>query len=130
MKSFNNTAGTTSTEFGLGVGTGNEVRHIVLTVTGDGVATDRNNNSITVSGVEFYDIKLLVKGAIGVVAKQIRGTIIGTTVTRIEDVFQEDFAADVNITSDGTTLSVESTGSINGGGANYPVYATLTRVNE
>jgi hypothetical protein len=125
MKSFNNIAGTTSTEFGLGVGTGNEVRQVVLNAVGSNSAVDREGNELVVSGVEFYDIKVLAKGAEGIVAKQLRGTVNGTTVTRIEDVFQEDFAADVTLTSDGTTLSVACTGS-----ANFTIYATLTRVAE
>lgn len=125
MKSFNNTAGTTSTEFGLGVGTGNEVRHVVLKADGTGVAVDREGSQVSVSGVEFYDIKMLAKGTTGIVAKQLRGTVNGTTVTRIEDVFQEDFVADVTLTSNGTTLSIACIGS-----ANFTIYATLTRVTE
>lgn len=132
MKTFNNTSGTTSTEFRLGAGTANEVRHVVVSLSGpsDGLLVDREGNEISVNGAEFYEIKLLIKGAAGLVAKQIKGTIIGTTVTRIEDVFQEDFDADVTLTSDGTTFSIESVGSINGGGANFTVYITLTRVAE
>ncbi len=125
MKTFNNTAGTTSSDFALGQGTGNEVRQFVLSRTDAGIATDRSNNSIDISGVEFYDAKVLAKSAGGIVAKQLRGTINGTTVTRIEDVFQEDIVADVNITSNGTTLSVNCTGT-----GNFTIYITLTRVAE
>jgi hypothetical protein len=123
MKTFNNTAGTTSSNFALGQGTGNEVRQFVLSRTDAGIATDRSNNSIDVSGVEFYDAKVLAKSAGGIVAKQLRGIINGTTVTRIEDVFQEDIVADVSITSNGTTLSVNCTGT-----GNFTIYITLTRV--
>jgi hypothetical protein len=125
MKTFNNTAGTTSSDFALGQGTGNEVRQFVLSRNDAGIATDRSNNSIDISGVEFYDARVLAKSAGGIVAKQLRGTINGTTVTRIEDVFQEDIVADVNITSNGTTLSVNCTGT-----GNFTIYITLTRVAE
>lgn len=126
MKTFNNAAGTTSTEFGLGVGTGSEVRQFVLHSFGAGTAVDRNENEVNVNGIEFYDIKMLAKNSTGaIVAKQLRGTISGTTVTRIEDLFQEDFTADVTLTSSGTTLSVACTGD-----ANFTIYATLTRVAE
>ena len=125
MKTFNNTAGTTSSDFALGQGTGNEVRQFVLSRTDGGIATNRSNNSIDISGVEFYDAKVLAKSAGGIVAKQLRGTINRTTVTRIEDVFQEDIVADVTITSNGTTLSVNCTGT-----GNFTIYITLTRVAE
>jgi hypothetical protein len=126
MKSFNNTAGTTSTEFGLGVGTGNEVRQFVLSSTGNSVALDRDGNKINVSGIEFYDAKVLARSAGGmIVAKQLRGTINGTEITRIEDLFQEDFVADVNFTSNGTELTVNCVGT-----GNFTVYITMTKVAE
>lgn len=125
MKTFNNIAGTTSSDFALGQGTGNEVRQFVLSQTDTGSAVDRTGNQITIAGIEFYDAKVLVKSAGGIVAKQLRGTVNGTTVTRIEDVFQEDIAADVVMTSDGTTLSVNCTGT-----GNFTIYITLTRVAE
>lgn len=126
MKTFNNTAGTTSSDFALGQGTGNEVRQIVLNATEPGPALDRIGNEITVGAVEFYDAKILARNSIGdIVSKQLRGTINGTTVTRIEDVFQEDFAADVILTSTGTTLSVNCTGT-----GNFTIYITLTKVAE
>jgi hypothetical protein len=114
MKTFNNTSGTTSSDFALGQG------------TNAGIAVDRTGNQINVSGIEFYDAKVLAKNASGgIVAKQLRGTINETTVTRIEDVFQEDFSADVTLTSTGTTLSVNCTGT-----GNFAIYITLTRVAE
>jgi hypothetical protein len=125
-KQFNNIAGTTSNQFTLGQGSGNEVRQVVLNATGTGLALDRSGNQIAVTGVEFYDAKVLARNASGgIVAKQIRGTINGTTVTRIEDVFQEDFAADVTLTSNGTTLSANCTGT-----GNFTIYITLTKVAE
>ena len=125
MKTFNNTAGTTSSDFALGQGTGNEVRQFVLGRTDTGAAVDRNGAEISIAGIEFYDAKVLAKSAGGIVAKQLRGTINGTTVTRIEDVFQEDIVADVEITSTGTTLNVNCTGT-----GNFTIYITLTRVAE
>jgi hypothetical protein len=79
-----------------------------------------------VSGIEFYDAKVLARSAGGmIVSKQLRGTINGNTVTRIEDVFQEDFIADVSIASAGTTLNVNCTGT-----GNFTIYITLTKVAE
>jgi hypothetical protein len=123
MKTFNNTSGTTSSDFALGQGTGNEVRQYTLSRTDAGIATDRTGAQVTTSDIEFYDAKVLAKSASGsIVAKQLRGTINGTVVTRIEDVFQEEFAADVTLTSDGTTLSVNCTGT-----GNFTIYITLTK---
>jgi len=125
-KQFNNTSGTTSTDFAIGQGTGSEVKQYVLSSTGNGVAVDREGNQVAVSGVCFYDMKVVSKNDTnGIVAKHLRGTISGTVVTRIEDVFQEDFAADVELTSTGTTLSVNCTGS-----ANFTIYITITKVAE
>jgi hypothetical protein len=125
MKTYNNAAGTTSSDFALGQGTGHEVRQYTLSCTDAGIATDRTGSQIAIAGVEFYDAKVLAKSTGGIVAKQLRGTVNGTTVTRIEDVFQEDIAADVDVTSDGTTLSVNCTGT-----GNFTIYITLTRVAE
>lgn len=125
MKTFNNTAGTTSSDFALGQGTGNEVRQFVLSCADTGAAVDRNGSKISIAGIEFYDAKVLAKSTGGIVAKQLRGTVNGTTVTRIEDVFQEDIVADVEITSTGTTLNVNCTGT-----GNFTIYITLTRVAE
>ena len=125
MKTYNNTAGTTSSDFALGQGTGHEVRQYSLSCTDAGVATDRTGNQVSIVGVEFYDAKVLIKSSSGIVAKQLRGTVNGSVLTRIEDVFQEDIAADVTLTSNGTTLSVNCTGT-----GNFTIYITLTRVAE
>jgi hypothetical protein len=126
MKTFNNTSGTTSSDFALGQGTGHEVRQFVLSCTNTGIAIDRTGNQISLSGIEFYDAKVLAKnGSGGIVAKHLRGTIHGVVVTRIEDVFQEDFSADVTVTSNGTTLNINCTGT-----GNFTIYITLTRVAE
>jgi hypothetical protein len=128
-RQFNNSTGTTSTEFQLGAGTGAEVRQFVLTASVNGapvMATDRASNEIAVAGVEFYDIKLLAKDATGTVARHIRGTVSGTTTTRITDTFQEDFDGDIAVTSNGTTFSVECTSTTS---ANFTIYVTLTRVS-
>lgn len=128
-RQFNNSTGTTSTEFQLGAGTGAEVRQFVLTANVVGspvVATDRAGNEIDVAGVEFYDIKVLAKNAAGTLAQSIRGTVAGTTVTRIADTFQEDFNGAVAITSTGSVFSVECTSTTP---ANFTIYVTLTRVS-
>ena len=126
MKTFNNIAGTTSTDFSIGQGTGSEVKQYVLSSTGNSVAVDREGNEVAVAGISFYDMKAVAKDTTGsIVAKHLRGTVSGTAVTRIEDVFQEDFAADVELTSTGTTLSVNCTGL-----ANFTIYITITKVAE
>ena len=131
MKTYNNTAGTTSNQFTLGEGSGAEVRHFVLTASttaSNEFAVTRDGSDIDLAGVEFYDIKVLAQNSSGVVARSIRGTISGTTITRIDDVFQEDFSADVTLTSANSILSIECTPA----GAtqtDYTIYAVLTRVS-
>jgi hypothetical protein len=82
---------------------------------------------IELSGIAFYDMRVIAKNAQGhIAAKQLRGTI-NTTVTRIEDIFQEEFPADVVLTSNGTTLTVtcKNTGSL----TNYTIYTTIINVD-
>jgi hypothetical protein len=129
-KKFNNISGTTSSNWAIGVGKATAVQYVIYAICNstDVVAKDKNNNEISVSGIGFYDMKIVAKNASGdIVAKQLRGTINGTTVTRIEDVFQEDFSADVVLTSNGTTLTVtcKNTGSL----TNYTIYTTMTSVD-
>lgn len=131
MKTYNNTAGTTSNQFTLGEGSGAEVRHFVLTASttaSNEFAVTRDGLDIDLAGVEFYDIKVLAQNDSGVVARSIRGTISGTTITKIEDVFQEDFSADVTLTSANSILSIECTpaGTTQ---TDYTIYAVLTRVS-
>ena len=131
MKTYNNTAGTTSNQFTLGQGSGAEVRHFVLTAstTASNVfAVTRDGVDIDLNGVEFYDIKVLARNGSDIVARHIRGTISGLTITRIEDVFQEDFSANVTLTSANSVLSIECTPE----GAtqtDYTIYVVLTRVS-
>ena len=58
MKTFNSTAGTTSSEFSIGVGaTG--LRQIALGEVCSGTnssALDREGNKINIEGAEFFDI--------------------------------------------------------------------------
>jgi hypothetical protein len=131
MKTYNNTAGTTSNQFTLGEGSGAEVRHFVLTASttaSNESAVTRDGTDIELMGVEFYDIKVLARNGSGIVARHLRGTITGTTITRIEDVFQEDFSAGVVLTSANSILSVECTpdGVTQ---TEYTIYVVLTRVS-
>jgi hypothetical protein len=132
MKTYNNTAGTTSNQFTLGEGSGAEVRHFVLTAlttASNEFAVTRDGTDIDLNGVEFYDIKVVASnGAGGIVARHLRGTISGTTITRIEDVFQEDFSANVILDSTNSILSIECTpdGVVQ---INYTIYVVLTRVS-
>ena len=61
MKTFNNISGTTSTDFAIGQGTGSEVKHYVLSSTGNSVAVDREGNEVAVAGISFYDMKAFYK---------------------------------------------------------------------
>ena len=129
-KQFNNISGTTSSEFKIGVGSATASHYVIHAVTdnSDVTATSKNSDEIPVNGIEFYDIKIVAKNVVGsIVAKQLRGTVNGTTVTRIEDIFQEEFSADVILTSDGTTLTAtcKHTGSL----TNYTIYATMISVD-
>ena len=131
MKTYNNTAGTTSNQFTLGEGSGAEVRHFVLTASttvSNVFAVARDGVDINLNGVEFYDIKVLARNGSDIVARHIRGTISGLTITRIEDVFQEDFSANVTLTSANSVLSIECTpeGVTQ---TDYTIYIVLTRVS-
>lgn len=131
MKTYNNTAGTTSNQFTLGQGTGAEVRHFVLTASttaSNAVAVSRDGVDIDLTGVEFYDIKVLARNGSGIVARHIRGIISGLTITRIEDVFQEDFGANVVLTSASSILKIMCTpdGVTQ---TDYTIYVVLTRVS-
>jgi hypothetical protein len=131
MKTYNSTAGTTSNQFVLGEGSGYEVRHFSLTAAPNGsneFAVTRDGTPIDVSGVEFYDIKVLASNGSGIAARNLRGTISGSTITRIEDVFQEDFSANVVLTSTNSELQIEclSDGATQ---SNYTIYLVLTRVS-
>jgi hypothetical protein len=131
-KKFNNIAGTTSSDFSIGVGS-TKVRHIVLGANCSGsnvLARDKEGNEIEISGVEFFDLRMLAKDQAGNIAtKQIRGSVLaGGAVYKIEDVFQEASGADVTLTINGTTLSINcargSSPSIV-----YSIYISLLRAS-
>lgn len=131
MKTYNNTAGTTSNQFTLGEGSGAEVRHFVLTATTAGsneFAVTRDGLDIDLNGVEFYDIKMLATNDLGIVARHLRGTISGSTITKIEDIFQDDFDANVVLTSTNSKLNIECLpdGATQ---SEYTIYVVLTRVS-
>lgn len=131
MKTFNNTAGTTSSEFAIGAGT-TGCRQITLGAVCLGVdteATDRNGENISIAGTEFYDLKFLATDQTGQrVAKQFRGTITaGGTITKIEDVFEEGFNGDVELLVSGSELVFDckiGTAST----ATYNIYVLLQRI--
>lgn len=131
MKTFNNTAGTTSSEFTIGVGT-TGLRQIVLGAVclgADTSAVDRVGNEITIEGTEFFDIKILAVDQAGNrLTKQLRGSASGSSVSKIEDTFEEDFDGGVVLTLSNGTLEVQClTGSSTT--ATYSIYATLQRVS-
>lgn len=129
-KKFNNISGTTSSNWAIGVGKAATVHYVIYAITdsSDVVAKDKNNDEIPINGVEFYDMKIVAKNSTGnIMAKHLRGTVSGTTITRIEDIFQEEFPADVTLTSNGTKLIVtcKNTGSL----TNYTIYTTMISVD-
>jgi hypothetical protein len=131
MKTFNNIAGTTSSEFSIGVGTIG-VRQVVLSavcVGGNTIALDRDTESVQVKGTEFYDLKVLgVDQAGNRFAQQIRGTVTENgSVTKIEDVFEEDFEGGIELTVSGSELQVNCLIS-NATTATYNIYITLQRI--
>lgn len=131
MKTFNNTAGTTSSEFAIGAGT-TGCRQIVLGAVCSGAdtnATDRNGENIAIAGTEFYDLKFLATDQTGQrVAKQFRGTITaGGAITKIEDIFEEGFDGDVELSVSGSELVLDckiGTAST----ATYNIYVLLQRI--
>ena len=128
-KQFNNIAGTTSGNWEIGVGAASAAQYVSFAVcdNSDVVAKDKEDNSIPINGIEFYDMKIVAKNNNGdIMAKQLRGTVSGTTVTRIEDIFQQGFSADVILSSTGTTLTItcKSTGSL----TNYTIYTTMVSI--
>mgnify|MGYP003348500287 FL=1 len=132
MKTFNNAAGTTSSEFAIGVGT-TGVRQIVLGAICSGsntYAVDREGNSIDIDGVEFFDFKILAVDNTGKrLTKQLRGSVVaGGAINKIEDTFEEAFDGGVVLTVTGNTLNVEcQIGS--GASATYSIYASFQRVS-
>jgi hypothetical protein len=130
-KQFNNSHGTTSSEFAIGVG-GSGARHIVLGAvcnTGNTLALDKEGQAIEIAGTEFFDLKMLAKDQSGKVAtKQIRGTVtVGGNITKVEDVFEEGFDGNVSLILSGNTLSISC---IKGTAitATYSVYVALQRI--
>lgn len=127
---FNNSGGTVSETFALGAGSNHSVRQFLLsahTTNADVAATTNKNDKINVSKVEFFDMKIVAKNSNNlIVAKQLRGTIYNGTVTRIEEIFQEEFSADVELSSLNNELTVlcKQTGIE----TFYTVHCTLTKV--
>ena len=111
-KQFNNAHGTTSSEFNLGVGFGTNLRSYVLFAESNGVnpivAGDRFEDTIELTGVEFFDLKMLATDSAGNIAtKQIRGRVSpGGTVYKVEDIFQETAEADVELVIAGNVLNI------------------------
>jgi hypothetical protein len=130
-KQFNNSHGTTSTAFEVGTGFATSARHVVLTAVcsgNDATAGDRFEDNIEIAGTEFYDMKILAVDSTGKrFAKHQRGTIAGSNITKIEDIFEEDFDGDIELSLNGTSLNIVcKIGSATS--ATYSIYITLQRV--
>jgi len=128
-KKYNNISGTTASEFTIGVGTAQSVQYVLSAVCSgsDTVALDKNDDNISFTGFQFYDMKIVAKNTAGLVlAKQIRGTINNTTITKIEDIFQEELSADVRLTSNGSIFTV--TCVTTGTETHYTIHVTLISV--
>ena len=129
MKKYNNVSGTTSSDFTIGVGRANTTHHVIsaLCVESNQFAKDKFNKQLAINGVEFYDMKIVAQNSAGLImAKQLRGIVNAGIVSRVEDIFQEDFTADVVLTSDGATLIVECI--YTDSPTKYTIYATMTSV--
>ena len=72
--------------------------------------------------LEFYDLKLVAINGSNIVAKHLRGVIYNSVVSRVEDVYQEDFEADVTLTVNSELLSIECSGD-----AQFTVDIKMTR---
>lgn len=109
-KQFSNSSGTTSSEFELGAGFSTNVRHIVLSAVTDGDtnAVDRNGQEIEISGVEFFEIKMLAKDTAGNVStKQMKGSVTeGGSVYSVEEIYQDSASANITLGITGSTLSI------------------------
>jgi len=131
MKTYNNIAGTTSSEFSIGEGAVS-VRQIVFGAVCAGAdtnAVDRNGNQLSVAGTEFYDLKLLATDHLGNrVAKQLRGTIaVGSGITKIEDTFEEGFDGAITLALNDNTVTMScKIGSATS--ATYSIYIALQRI--
>ncbi len=131
MKTFNNTAGTTSSEFTIGAGT-TGCRQIALGAVcsgADTLATDRNGENVSIAGTEFYDLKFLATDQTGQrVAKQFRGTITDTgAISKVEDIFEEGFDGDVELSVSGSDLLINcKIGTATT--ATYNIYVLLQRI--
>ena len=130
-KQFNNLAGTTSSEFEIGVGS-TSVRHIVLGAVCTDLATvavDRLNNQLQISGVEFVDMKVLGKDNNGnILTKQFRGSLRQNgNINLVEDTFEEGFNGSVSIALTEGLLSITcARGTATS--ATYSIYISLQRV--
>lgn len=131
MKTFNSTAGTTSSEFSIGVGaTG--LRQIALGAVCSGTnssALDREGNKINIEGAEFFDIKILAVDQAGNrLTKQIRGSAAGSSISKIEDTFEEAFDGGVTLSLSSNTLDILCLAG-SSTTATYSIYASLQRVS-
>jgi hypothetical protein len=131
-KQFNNSHGTTSTAFEVGAGFATSARHFVLTAVcngNDAMAGDRFEDSIDIVGTEFYDLKVLAVDSTGKrFAKHQRGTIAGGNITKIEDIFEEEYDGNIELSLNGTSLMVTcKNGSATS--ATYSIYIMLQRVS-
>lgn len=131
MKTYNNIAGTTSSEFSIGEGAVS-VRQMVfgaVCVGADSNALDRNGNQLSVVGTEFYELKLFGTDNLGNrVTKQLRGTItVGSGITKIEDTFEEGFNGAIALTLNANTVTMScKIGSATS--ATYSIYIALQRI--
>ena len=131
MKTYNNIAGTTSSEFSIGEGAFS-VRQMVFGAVcagADSNALDRNGNQLSVAGTEFYELKLLATDNLGNrVTKQLRGTItVGSGITKIEDTFEEGFNGAIALTLNANTVTMScKIGSATS--ATYSIYIALQRI--
>lgn len=131
-KLFNNTNGTTSSDFSIGVGS-TKVRHIILSANcagADILAVDKEGNEIEIAGTEFFDLKMLATDQAGNIATtQVRGSVTaGGSVYKIEDVFQEASDAEITLSINGSTLSVNCAAG-SSPAITYSIYISLLKAS-
>lgn len=130
-KQFNNLAGTTSSEFEIGVGS-TSVRQVVLganCINPTAVAVDRLNNQLQISGIEFVDMKVLGKDNNGnILTKQFRGSLSQNgNINLVEDTFEEGFNGSISIALTGGMLSITCAKGTSTS-ATFSIYISLQRV--
>lgn len=114
------------------ISAGDQPRYYKLTASVTGspqIALDGLGNSIEHGPVEFYEIKMRAEDALGNLStRRIHGVISGTDVARVDDILQDDLAANITVTTNGSALTIICADP--GIATEYVLQTTLTRVKD